>query len=146
MPTGGKLVGAIMFAALAYWLSDLIKPLLTEGARVGLLSPINALIGLVMGWTLMGRGAGKSYRQSFGYGLTTLAVTAFWSLVFWGGYEMVKNSTRLRYDGPVEALQDMALICADYVKLVAIPEILWPALIGGIFVSWLTEFFARRWS
>jgi hypothetical protein len=131
---------------LAYWLTDLIKPLLTEGARVGLFSPINALIGLMMGWTIMGRGAGKTYRQSLGYGLTTLAATAFWSLVFWGGYEMVIRSTRLRYDGPVEALQDMAEIFLEYVQLVAIPEILWPALIGGIFVSWLTEFFARRWS
>ena len=146
MPTGGKLVGAIMFALLAYWLSDLVKPLMSEGAQVGMFSPVNALIGLIMGWTLMGRGAGQSYRTSFGYGLTTLVATAFWSLVFWAGYEMIVRSTRLRYDGPIEAMQDMAEIALEYVWMVAIPELLWPALVGGLFVSWLTEFFARRWS
>ena len=146
MPTGGKLVGAIMFALLAYWLSDLVKPLMSEGAQVGMFSPVNALIGLIMGWTLMGRGAGQSYRTSFGYGLTTLVATAFWSLVFWAGYEMIVRSTRLRYDGPIEAIQDMAEIALEYVWMVAIPELLWPALVGGLFVSWLTEFFARRWS
>lgn len=146
MPTGGKLIGAIVFAALAYFISDLVKPLLPEGARVGLLSPINALVGLAMGWTIMGKGAGKTYRQSFGFGLTTLAATVFWCLVIWSGYEMVRRSTRLYYDGPVEALQEMAELFLIYGKLAAVDEVVIPAIVGALFVSWLTEFFARRWS
>ncbi|NNE81559.1 MAG: TrgA family protein, partial [Silicimonas sp.] len=56
MPTGGKLIAAIVFAALAYFISDLVKPLLedTQGSRVGSLSFVNAFIGLLMGWTIMG--------------------------------------------------------------------------------------------
>ena len=146
MPTGGKLVGAIFFALLAYWVSDLIKPLMAEGAQLGWLSPVNALVGLVMGWNIVGRGAGKTYRRAFGLGLTTLAATTFWCLIIWSGQLMIKNSTRLRYDGPVEALQDMAQIAIDYANMIAIESILWPAILGALFVSWLTEFFGRRWS
>lgn len=146
MPTGAKLIGALTFAALAYFISDLIKPLLLEGTQVGMLSPINAVIGFLMGWKVMGKGAGRTYRQSFGYGFTTLAATAFWCLLVWSGYEMVKQSTRLRYDGPMEALQSMAALYMDYARLAAVQEVLIPAVFGVIFVSWLTEYFARRWS
>lgn len=148
MPTAGKLIAAITFAALAYFISDLVKPLLedTEGSRVGNLSPVNAFIGLLMGWTILGRGAGKTYRQAFGYGLTTLAATTFWILVFWSGYKMVLRSMDLRYDGPMEALQQMAQLAIDYAKLISAQEIVIPAVVGALFISWLTEFFARRWS
>jgi len=146
MPTGGKLIGALVFAALAYFITDLVKPLLPEGTQVGKFSPINALIGFVMGWTILGRGAGKSYRQVFGYGFTTLAATAFWCLLFWAGVEMLDRSMRLFYDGPVQALQEMAALFIEYAKLVAVQSVIWPAVVGTVFVSWFTEFFARRWS
>ena len=144
MPTGGKLIAAIAFAALAYFISDLIKPLLPEGAQVKLLSPINAIIGLLMGWTIMGKGAGRTYRQTFGYGLTTLFATTFWCLLLWSGYEMLQNSMRMRYDGPVEALQEMAQIFVDYAKLVAVKAVVWPAVLGALFFAWVTHFFVRK--
>ncbi len=148
MPTGGKLVAAMAFAALAYFLSDLVKPLLieTEGTGVGWLSPINAVVGLAMGWTIVGKHAGGTYRQAYGYGLTTLGATVFWCLIVWSGYKMIVRSMAMRYDGAVHALQGMAQLFLDFGKLVAVQEVIWPAIVGAIFVSWLTEFFARRWS
>ena len=144
MPTGAKLIAGLAFAALAFFITDLIKPLLPEGSRLTWFSPLNAFVGFLMGWTIMGKGAGKTYRQAFGYGLTTLFATAFWCLLVWSGYEMLQRSLRLYYDGPVEALQEMAQLFVDYAKLAAVNEVLWPAIIGALFVAWLTEFFARR--
>ena len=146
MPTGGKLVGAIVFAMLAYFLSDLVKPLLPENKSAGLLSEINALIGLVMGWKIMGKGAGVSYRQTFGYGLTTMAATVFWCLVCWAGYEMLRQAIRKYYDGPMEALKDMTQIFLEYGRMIAVQDVIWPAVIGALFLAWVTDFFARRWS
>lgn len=148
MPTGGKLIGGIAFAALAYFLSDLIKPLLadTEGTRVGWLSPVNAFIGFLMGWTIMGKGAGHRYVQAMGYGFTTTAAITFWCLLFWSGHKMLGRSVQLRYDGPMEALQQMGALFFEYGNLIMVQGILIPAAVGTIFVSWLTEFFARRWS
>jgi hypothetical protein len=146
MPTGGKLIGAMIFAALAYFLTDLVKPLLPEGSRLGWFAPLNGLIGFIMGWTILGRRAGKSYRHAFGYGFTTLAATAFWCLFCWAGYEMLGRSMKLYYDGPVEALQEMAQLFVGYAKIAAVQDVVLPAVVGTVFVSWFTEFFARRWS
>lgn len=144
MPTGAKLVAALAFAALAFFLSDLIKPLYPEGTQFGWFSPLNAAIGAVMGWRIMGTGAGDTYRRTFGYGLTTLAATVFWCLLIWSGHEMLINSTRLRYDGPVEALQEMAQIYVDHARTAGVSQVIWPALIGALFAGWLTHFFASR--
>jgi len=148
MPTGGKLIGAIAFAALAFFISDLLKPILepTQGTRVGSLSPVNAIIGLLMGWTLIGKWAGNTYRQSFGFGLTTLAATVFWCALFWAGHKMLGQSVDLRYDGPTDALSDMGKMFVEHLKLFSIQAVLVPAIVGALFMSWLTEFFARRWS
>lgn len=146
MPTGAKLIGAITFAALAYFISDLIKPLLPEGTRVGMLSPVNAAIGFAMGWRIMGKGAGHTYRRSFGYGLTTLAAIVFWGLIIWSGSEMLGRSVDLYYDGPIEAIQEMMQLALDYARLIATRELMITSVVGALFVSWLTEFFARRWS
>ena len=146
MPTGGKLVGAIVFAMLAYFISDLCKPLLPEGTPAGLLSELNAFIGLVMGWRIMGKGAGATYRQAFGYGLTTLAATVFWCLMLWAGYEMLRRALRKYYDGPMEAMREMAALMLEYGRLIAVNEVMLPAVVGALFLAWVTEFFARRWS
>jgi len=146
MPTGGKLVGAFVFAMLAYFISDLCKPLLPEGTNVSMLSEANAFIGLIMGWRIMGRGAGETYRQAFGYGLTTLGATVFWCLTMWAGHEMLKRAIRKYYDGPTHALQEMAELFMEYGRLIAVTEVVVPALIGALFLAWVTEFFARRWS
>lgn len=148
MPTGGKLIGAIAFAALAYFISDLLKPLLepTEGTRVGALSWVNAIFGLLMGWTLIGKWVGKTYLQSVGFGLTTLAATVFWCALFWAGHKMLGHSVDLRYDGPTEALSDMGKMFVEHLRLIGNQAILIPALVGAVFFSWLTEFFGRRWS
>lgn len=146
MPTASKLVAAIAFAALAWFISDLVKPLLPEGTQVGLLSPVNALFGLIMGWRIMGRNAGHGLFASLGYGLTTIVATVFWCLLAWAGYEMVIRSTRLRYDGPVQALQDMVGLMLEYGQLASTTTILGAALAGTLFCAWLTELSARRWS
>lgn len=144
MPTASKLVGAVLFAALAWFISDLAKPLLVEGTRVGLLSPVNAAFGGILGWRLMGRGTGQGMRTALGYGLTTALMTAFWALLFWSAYVMVVRSTRLYYNGPTEAVQDMFALFYDYASTVATGEVIGSLLIGAMIFGWLTEMVSRR--
>ncbi len=148
MPTGGKLVAAIFFGALAYFISDLIKPLLAEshGTDIAPFSWWNAFIGLLMGWQLIGKTAGKSYRTSFGMGLTTMAATVFWCLVLWSAVEMIDRSMRRAYNGAIEALQDMTQIFVEYAVLMAETDIIIASIVGALFCAWVTEFFGKRWS
>ena len=145
MPTAPKLIAALLFGALAYFVSDLVKPLLPAGTQFGVFGPLNAAVGALMGWRISGARAGFSMRASLGYGLTTAAITVFWCLFIWAGYLMVEASMRLRYDGPLEALQDMAAMMIDFARTMATGPVLGSLFVGALFFGWLTEQVARRY-
>jgi hypothetical protein len=146
MPTAPKLIAALLFGALAFFVSDLIKPLLEEGTQVGLFSLVNTLVGVLMGWRISGARAGYSMQASLGYGITTVAATVFWCLFIWAGYLMVEASTRLRYDGPMEALQDMGAMMIEFARTMATPTVIGSLLVGALFFGWLTEQVSRRYT
>ena len=145
MPTAPKLIAAILFAALTWFVTDLVKPLLPVGTQMGLLSPINTVIGAFFGWRVMGARAGQSLRASLGYGITTAAIIVFWCLLVWSAYLMTIQSTRMRYDGPIDALQDMFFMMFDYARMMVTPEILGSLGIGALVFGWLTDQVARRY-
>ncbi len=145
MPTTAGLVAAIFFAALGWFCADLIKPLLPEATAVGLFSPVSAAFGAVIGWVFAGRRLYAGLGRGFGIGLTTSALLAFWVLLSFSGYEMLRFSMRMRYDGPIEALQDMFRIMVDYAWLVTTPSVIGTLVIGGLIGGWLTEQAAKRW-
>ncbi len=146
MPTAPKLVAALLFGALAFFVSDLIKPLLPEGTQFGLFSLVNPLVGALMGWRISGARAGYSMRASLGYGITTVVVTVFWCLFIWSGYLMVEASTRLRYSGPMEAFRDMGAMMIEFAQMMATGQVLGSLLVGALFFGWLTEQVSRRYT
>ncbi|NRB00739.1 MAG: TrgA family protein [Rhodobacteraceae bacterium] len=146
MPTAAKIVGAVLFAALAYFVTDLMKPTLPEGTQVGLFSPINAFFGFIMGWRLIGARAGNGLYAAFGSGLTAAAATFFWCLLFWGGHQMLDKSIKLRYSDPTEALTDMASMMMEDAVTVSNLETLGALIVGSFLVAWLTEGASRRWA
>lgn len=146
MPTAPKLIAAILFAALAWFVTDLVKPILEEGTQMGLLSPVNTVIGAFFGWRVMGARAGQSMKAAFGYGLTTAVIIVFWCLLVWSAYLMTIQSTRLRYDGPIEALQDMFFMMVKFAQAMFTAEIMGSLVVGALVFGWLTEQVARRYS
>ena len=147
MPTAAKLIGAVLFAALAYYVSELVKELLPlEGAGATLLSPVNAFFGAAMGWRIMGRHAGQGFLPALGFGLTTIFAITFWALLIWSAYEMVIRAVRGRYDGPVEALLAMSDLMLEYAFLIVAPTVVGTAVVGSLVAAMVTEFFSRRWS
>ncbi len=146
MPTAPKLIAAILFAALTWFVTDLVKPLLPVGTQMGLLSPINTVIGAFFGWRVMGARAGQSLKASLGYGITTAVIIVFWCLLVWSAYLMTIQSTRMRYDGPIDALQDMFFMMYDYARLMFTGEIVGSLAVGALVFGWLTDQVARRYS
>lgn len=145
MPTAAKLVATLLFAALAYWVSTYAKPAIDPGRPLRYLAEINALFGAVLGWTSMGPGAGAGVLRAGARGVTTAALALLWSLLFWAGVVMLERSLRLRYAGPVEALEDMAGLMVGYLARLQAPDIAAFAVLGAIGAAMLTEITARRW-
>lgn len=147
MPTAAKLAAAVAFAFMAFMASEFYKPLLPEGTQVGLLSVINAIVGMLAGWFVAGRFAGKGYYAAAGTGVRTMAVALFYVLLIWSGYEMIKRSTKLRYDGPVEALQAMMDLVAEYFMLMLTdPQIPIVLVLGGMLAACFSEWTSKRFA
>ena len=146
MPTMGRLVGAILFAGLAWHTSFLIIPLFPVGTNLGLFQEVNTFFGLIAGWTVAGPRAGLGYVAAFSYGLTALVAMVVMALFFNSSVVMVEQSLRKRYDGPGEAVTDVFQMFVDHAIMMATPEIIGTLLIGGIVGGLVTEFFGRRFS
>ncbi len=146
MPTMGRLVGAILFAGLAWYTSLLIIPLFPVGTNLGLFQEVNTFFGLIAGWTVAGPRAGLGYVAAFSYGLTALVAMVVMALFFNSSVVMVEQSLRKRYDGPGEAVTDVFQMFVDHAIMMATPEIIGRLLIGGIVGGLVTEFFGRRFS
>ena len=146
MPTMGRLVGAILFAGLAWYTSLLIIPLFPVGTNLGLFQEVNTFFGLIAGWTVAGPRAGLGYVAAFSCGLTALVAMVVIALFFNSSVVMVEQSLRKRYDGPGEAVTDVFQMFVDHAIMMATPEIIGTLLIGGIVGGLVTEFFGRRFS
>ncbi|WP_424941681.1 TrgA family protein [Aliiroseovarius crassostreae] len=146
MPTASKLVAAVFFAALAYFLADLIKPLLPEGRSYAMFSPAFAGIGLLIGWRFTGHRLGRGLGDAVGIGLSSAFLLAFWGLVLFSGAEMIRLSLRKAYDGPVEAIRGAIEIAVEYVLLIAPqPDVMGTLIIGSLAGGVLTRMTAARW-
>lgn len=146
MPTAAKLVAAIFFGFLGWFCGDLVKPLLPEGSQTGMLNETLAVIGVIAGNSMSGKRAGDGLRAGIGYGLTSAALLVFWGVFIFAGHKMLQMSLAKRFSGPMEAIQNMVEFGMEYVAMIAVPSILVPLIIGGVFGGWLTEWVAKRWS
>lgn len=146
MPTTARLVGAITLAALAWYVSTLIVPLLPEGRDIGFFVEINTVIGLMCGWTVMGSRAGEGISNAIGFGLTGAAALMFWGLFLHSSGEMIRKSLRKNYDGPMEAVVSVFEMMVEFGQMIATPQVFITVLVGGVVAGLITEFFGSRYS
>lgn len=145
MPTAAKLAAAVFFAVLGFIAAEIIKPLMPEGTQFGYFSIACAGIGALTGWRVMGVLVGRTYRAAVESGLRTMITMVFWSVLLFGIYDMILQSMKLRYTGPVEALQAVFEISLDYLKIMIHPGLIAALLIGGALGGVVTEWASRRW-
>ncbi len=144
MPTAAKVVAAILFAALAWVTSEMIKPLFPDERNVGRFSEVNAVIGLFVGWIVAGSRAKTTLANAVSYGLTATVALVFWSLLLQSFGEMIRFSLNKRYDGPAEAVIGVFSLMYEYGMLMAELHVIATLVIGGILAGLITEFFGRR--
>ena len=145
MPTAAKLAAAIAFAVLAWWVSQMVKPLFPEGTNLGRFSEYNALIGAVIGWRVAGERARTTWSNAVAYGLTASAGMVLMALFIYSLARMLSQTLRKVYEGPAEALVDIVRIMMENVHLLAKPEILATLFVGGVLGGLVTEWVGRNY-
>lgn len=146
MPTAAKMAAAIVLGAVAWYASDLIRPLMPEGTDFGWFNYVNLALGLACGWFVIGTRVGRSYLESFSAGLTGMAALIFWALFLQSFNEMLKLALQNRYQGPVEGLVAIFEIGVDFGSKLLDVNLIGTLLIGGIIAGVVAEWASRRWS
>lgn len=144
MPTAAKLVSAIGLAGLAWYASRIVKAIWPVEESFGLFSEYCALVGLIVGWAVMGKRLGRGYMQGISAGLTALFALLFWLFLTLSFYEMIGRSLDLRYKGPIEAIMGMVDIAKEYAANVYYWPLIGLLLAGVAVLGLVGEFVARR--
>lgn len=145
MPTAAKLVAALAFALLGYLAAELFKDAMPERTVWGYFNLVSAGIGLLCGWIIMGDLVGHGYQASSGYGLRTMIQAVAWVIIAFSIYEAVKRSTKLRYDGPMEAVLGMFDLALEYLVKLGTAPMIGTLLLGGLLGGILAEWAHRNW-
>ncbi|NEY91337.1 TrgA family protein [Tabrizicola oligotrophica] len=146
MPTAPKLTAAVIFALVAAIAAHLFIPALPEGTQVKLFREISAAIGFLCGWLIMGRMTGRGMVEAINRGLVTSVSILFWCLLVFSIYFMIRKSTRMMYDGPMEAVLGIFEMMLEFGMLLKSPATPVALAAGGVLGGMLTEAASRRWS
>lgn len=146
MPSAARLMGAVCLAVLAFVLSGMVMTLLPESTDFGWFVPLNILLGLLIGWTVMGsRVGGDSIAAAINNGVAGVFVLMLWGIGIQAINEMMRLAMRNRYDDPFEAIVAIFQIGAEFGLLVATAPIGIALAVGAVVSGLLTEYAHRRW-
>ena len=149
MWTAPKVISALLFAALGWYVSQLIIPHFLErfeGRSVGSLAEINAAFCGIVGWRIAGSRAGDGWNASISYGLTTAIAMTVVSLFFQSFGEMIRKALDRDYgDSPMVAIVDVFQLMIKFGEVIIKPDVLAALIGGGIFLGLVIEWCGRRW-
>lgn len=145
MTNAARLVAALCLALTAFIVSGQIMSVMPDGTGFGYFTYVNMLLGIVCGWKIMGKRAGRGITAAVNNGLTGAVALMFWGLFVQGSYEMFRQALRNKYGGPFDALSAIFTIAIDYGLTILVPHVVFTLLLGGILSGLATEYASRKW-
>lgn len=141
-----KLAAAVCYAILAWVVSGMVMERIPEQTNWGNFQPFNAIVGLLVGWFIVGRRLRVDYITALGIGFTGMVAGVFWVLFLHSFRQMLVLSLARRFDGPVEAVVGVFKLIIENSVLLVDPKIIATLLVGGMISGVVAEFVDRRWA
>lgn len=145
MPTAAKIIAALCMAVVGYVVSEVIKTLMPEGTGFGYFSWVNTILGVFVGWIVVGKRAGRGTGDAIGNGITGVVVLVLWGLLIQSSYEMFQLSMKRRFDGPVEAFAAIFELSIEYGTIMVDAGVIGVLVVGALVTGYATEYAARHW-
>lgn len=145
LPTTAKLFGSLGLALTGFFNAAMMLPYLPAGTRVGGLAIISASFGLLLGWRVIGMQPGQGMWRAAERGMRAAFYLIICATLFLGALQMLHQSTRHRYDGPMEAITDIVAQGLDLGFSVLQLDVVAVLFFGGVLSSMLAEWAWRRW-
>jgi hypothetical protein len=146
LPTAARLVAAISLAVLGWFASDLVRPLMPPHTAFGWFNYVNAVLGALCGWVVIGSRAGRGYTDALANGLTGVLALIVWAFFAQSLNLMLKQAMENKYDGPMQAIIGIFTNAVGYAQFLVDPTLIAALLIGGMICGLLAEATSRRWS
>lgn len=146
MPTGSKLVGAVTYAGIGALAAYQGVPTLPDEYVPGYLVPLSAGVGVWLGWSLIGKSKLGNFASSITQSVVTLGCMAVVTLLAISCWDMIERSMRLRYDGPGEAVLDVANLFVDYGSLMFVQPVMQVLGIGALVGAVFVRMAGKRWA
>lgn len=144
MPTAGRLTAAICIAALGLIFAFLTIPFFPESRPPGFWFPLNGVVGVLVGWVVVGSRVGRGMMAGIGNGITGCVALLFWVLFLMSFAEMIKKSMRNSYDGPMEAVVGVFELMGDYALDFADVQLGIVLVVGALVSGFIVEIIGSR--
>lgn len=145
MPDAAKLVAALFVGSVAYIASFLFMPLMPESTNFGSFVYVNTILGIVCGWTVMGKRAGRGVTAAVNNGLGGALVLVIWALFVHSCYQMFGRAMANWYSGAFDAVAAIFQFMAEFALVMLDPVLLFSLVAGGIIAGLATEYAWRTW-
>lgn len=117
MPTLSRLIGGAGIAVLAWLISAMIEPDIPEAIPTQWFAPVNAALGALFGWELLGHLERRGIAAGIGAGLSTGLALYASACGVWAVQQMLRAALRLRLDGPGAAIESTLRLFFDFAAL-----------------------------
>jgi len=138
-------MAAVSFAVVGWVLANYYALNMPDAAAAGPIREGAALVGVIIGWSVMGNSVGKGYVEAAGSGIKTAVILAVVALFLLAMAEMLENSVRMRYEDAMEAILAVVDTMAKRSQALLSLGVFGTILLGGIIGGILTENTGRRW-
>ena len=145
MPSAPRAAAAVVLAALGFYVSTLIIPLLPEGTDPGYFVYVNLVLGAIIGWRSVGTRVGRGWTAAINAGLTGGVLLTIAGLFIQGCNEMVRLAMKNRYDGPFEAIGAVVEISSDFGFIMVDVNVLVTLVVGSIVTGLAAEIVGRNY-
>ncbi len=146
MTTAARLVAALCLAGLALIGSRYIMTSIMPDTTVfGYFLWVNIVLGLVVGWRVLGSRVGRGMANGISAGITATAALVFWGVTAQAINEMLRLALRHRYGSPMEAVIGVFQLFLDFGAHLLDGGFIGLMVVGAVLSGMLAEVVSRNW-
>ena len=145
MPDAAKLIAGIFIGVMAYIVSHQIMPLMPESTDFGNFVYINTILGILTGWMVMGKRAGRGVTAAINNGLGGALMLVLWGLFLYSCTMMFDRALDNWYNSFLAALAAVFQFMAENALLLLDPTVIFSLAFGGVLAGLATEYAWRTW-
>ena len=148
MPDAARLVAAISLAIAAFLLSGLVMEIYEREVaetNFGYFVWVNVVIGAFVGWTSMGKRAGRGISAAITNGITGVFLFILYGLFVQAANEMTRLAMKNRFDTALDAIAAIFQIMAEWGLMLLDAPLLITAAVSAFVCGILTEYAWRTW-